>query len=137
MAVEWLISLRNYFGNFGTRILCIQARNSSSTSFDVPKVCEMLLKTLKHNLRSNGARMVDFVVKLFLQLRYPDMCIQARNTSSTSFDVLKVCEMLLNTLKLHLRPKGGRMVDFVVKLFSQLRYPDIVHSGPKHKFYLV
>ena len=52
--VEWLISLRNHFSNFGTSKLCIQARNRSFASFDVSKVYEMLQNTLKDCLGLMG-----------------------------------------------------------------------------------
>ena len=59
--VEWLISLRNHFRNFGTQKMCMKARNTSFASFDVLKVCEMLQNTLKYHLGSNG---VEWLISL-------------------------------------------------------------------------
>ena len=66
--------------------------------------------------------MVDFVPKPFSQLWNPEIVHSARNKSFASFDVLAVCEMLRKTLKHRLGSNRVRMVDFVAKPFSQLRY---------------
>jgi hypothetical protein len=65
----------------------------------------------------------------------PKYCIQVRNTGFASFYMQKVNEVLQNTLQHNFWSNGVEWMDgFVVKSFSQLQYPEIVHSGPKYKF---
>jgi hypothetical protein len=65
---------------------CIQARNTSITSFVMLKVSEMIRNTLKHYFGSNG---VEWMLRKF---RAPNKCIQARNTSFSSFHVRRLAK---------------------------------------------
>jgi hypothetical protein len=102
---------------------CIQGRNTSFASFYVPKVSEMLRNTPNHLFGSN---IVEWVL---LNFGAPKKCIQARNTSFASFYVPKVSEMLWNTPKHHFQSN-------VVEWMLRNCYPEIVHLGPKHEFFI-
>ena len=116
--MEWLISFRNHFRKFGTPKYCILVRNTSFASFDMPKVCEMLRNTLKHHLGSNGVEWLISFRNHFRKFGTPKYCILVRNTSFASFDVLKVCEMLRNTLKHHL---GSNGVEWLISFRNHFR----------------
>ena len=101
------------------------------------KVCEMLQNTLKHRLGSNGVEWLISLRNHFRNFGTLKKCMLARNTSFASFDVQNVCEMLQNTLRLHL---GFNGVEWLISLrihFHNFGTSEIVHSGPKHKFCLV
>jgi hypothetical protein len=115
--VEWMLL------NFGAPKKCIQGRNTSFASFYVPKVREMLWNTPKHLFGSN------VVEWMLLNFGAPKKCIQARNTSFASFYVPKASEMLWNTPKHHFRSN-------VEEWMLRNCYPEIVHSGPKHEFFI-
>jgi hypothetical protein len=83
----------------------------------------MLRNTPKHHF---GSIVVEWML---LNFGAPKKCIQARNTSFVSFYVPKVSEMLQNTPKHHF---GSNVVEWMVRNC----YPEIVHSGPKHEFFI-
>ena len=117
------ISLRNHFHNFGTSKQCIQARNTSFASFDVQKVWEMLLNTLKYHLGSSGVEWLISLRNHFRNFGTPKQCIYARNTSFASFDVPKVCEMLRNTLKHRLGSSRGEWLISLGNYFRNFGTP--------------
>jgi hypothetical protein len=98
--------------NFGTPKRCIQARNTSFTSFFQSKVSEMLQNTPKHHFGSNG---VEWMLHNF---GTPKQSIQSRNASFASFYLSKVSEILRNTTKHHFGSNGD---------VSRVSYPEIVH----------
>jgi hypothetical protein len=63
------------------------------------------------------------------QLRYLEIVIQARYATIVSFYVPKVSEMLRNTPKHHF---WSNLVEWMVRNY----YPEIVHSGRKHEFFI-
>jgi hypothetical protein len=93
------------------------------SSFYVQKVSEMLRNTPKHHFWAN------VVEWMLLNFGAPKKCIHGRNTSFASFYELKVSEMLQNTPK-HLF--GSNVVEWMIRDCC----PGIVHSGPKHVFYI-
>jgi hypothetical protein len=99
----------------------------------VPKDSEMLWNTPKRHFRSNGAEQTILLRNNFRNFGTLKWCTQAGNTSFASFYVPKYCEMLQNTPNIILG-LTSRIGDFTSKQFSQLRYPKIVHSRPKHEF---
>ena len=98
------------------------------------------LNALKHTQISFGVywgRMVDFIAKPFSQLRHPKIL---HSGSKHKFCLIWLAEGLGNAPKHSQTSFGvywGRIVYFIAKPFSQLRYHEIVHSGPKHKFCLI
>jgi hypothetical protein len=92
----------------------VQCRNTSFASYYLSKVSEMLWNTPKHHFGSNG---VEWMLHNF---GTPKHCIQSRNTTFASFHMSKVSEILQYTPKHHFGSNG---------VVSQLRYPEIVHSG--------
>jgi hypothetical protein len=66
---------------------------------------------------------------MLLNFSAPKKCIQAQNTSFASLYVPKVSEMIRNTLKHHF---GSNVVEWMVHIC----YPEIVHLGPKHEFFI-
>ena len=81
--------------------------------------------------------MVDFVVIPFSQLRYHNI---VHWVPKHKFCLVWRAKGLLNAPKhtqISFGVYWGRMVDFIAKPFSQLRHPEIVHSGSKHKICLV
>jgi hypothetical protein len=63
-----------------------------------------------------------------LKFGAPKKSSQTRNTTIASFYVPKVSEMLRNTPKHHF---GSNVIEWMLR-----NYPEIVHSGPKHEFFI-
>jgi hypothetical protein len=82
---------------------------------------------------SNGVECMHFVRNHFCKIGAPKQCIHSRNKSFLSFYITKVFKLLESNPNHHFL-QWSRMDAFSVKPFSQLRYPEILHSGPKHKF---
>ena len=80
------------------------------------------------------SRMGIYVAKPFLQLRYPEL---VHSGPKHKFCIFSHAEGLRNAPE-HSQTsfwvQWTRMGLFVAKPFSQLRYPEILHSGRKHKF---
>jgi hypothetical protein len=77
-----------------------------------------------------------FGVKPFLQPRYPEIVHSLSKQMFCIFYITIVFEMLENTPKHHFWSNGVESIHFLWIHFSQLRYPEIVHWSPKHKFCL-
>jgi hypothetical protein len=85
------------------------------------KFSEIIRNTRKHHFGSNG---LEWMLHNFGTPKY---CIQARNTSFSSFTCqvfAKCSETLANII----------LGQWIRTDASQLWYPELVHSGPKHKF---
>ena len=99
---------------------------------------EALWNALKHSQTSFWIELVRFdafVAKLFPEVRYLEIVL---STSRYNFCMNFCVEGLGNATK-HSDTSFWielvRLDVFVAKLFPEVRYPEIVHSAPKHKFW--
>ena len=115
---------------------CVHARNTSFASFYVSKVCKMLRTTPKHRFVSNG---VDWMLSLwnyFRKFGTRNSAFRPETQVLHSFSCRRFakCSEIHQKFVLGLRTRLGA---FVAKLYSRVRYPEIVHSRSKHKFCIV
>ena len=123
--VEWMHLVRNHFHNFGTPKQCIQARTTVLHLF----TCRMFPKCSKHSQTSfwvQWSRTDAFGAKPFSQLRYPEI---VHLSPKLKFCIFLHAEGFQNA-PIHSQTsfwvQWSRMNAFIVKPFSQLRYPGIV-----------